>query len=524
MTKADRTTGEEVKSVIAPMSLRERAAQLFTFSAFAPELDDATRRLITDLKVGGIFLGTECLRRPEQVHRLTSAMQRASLREGSGIPLFISADFVAGAGCKLLEGATHFPKNRALGAVGDERLAYEAGKVTAVESLAMGVNFNYSPVVDINNNPRNPVIGTHSFGEEPGGVARLGCAVIKGYQEHGMIATAKHFPGHGDTHVDSHEDLPVLPFDRERLERFELYPFREAIAAGVDAVMVGHIAVPLLDPSLMPASLSYRVTTELLRRQLNFEGLIVTDGLSMKGITNQYSMEEACVRAIIAGADILLGTAADYEQAASMLEAVVDAVREGRIPACRIEESLERILRMKRKYRLERKATAAAYRPETFRTGAAERLNEELASKAATPLGGLRKGLLLETQADGNGRPRWLLLRDPHTGPFADELRAVLPGIEERTARGWDEMLGLLETVSPENGVIVAVSHNKPLEPAWLERLKRRLNGFDRAVWVHFGSEYDVRGAAVPCLLLYDRAPSLQRGAARFLSDGKPSQ
>ncbi|MFC3342289.1 glycoside hydrolase family 3 protein [Paenibacillus abyssi] len=399
---------------IEDMDLKTKVAQLFTFSGFHSELDEDTRKLITELKAGGIFIPSGSLKHPEQVYQLTDDMQTVSLKEGSGIPLFIAADFIAGAGCKLQYGAVHFPKNRAIGASGDESLAYESGRITAEESLAMGVNFNYSPVVDINNNPLNPVIGTHSFGADMDTVSRLGNAVIRGYQESGLIATAKHFPGHGDTHVDSHEDLPVLNFDRERLESFELVPFQRAIDEGVDAIMVGHIAVPALDPSLTPASLSYPLVTELLREKMNFKGLIVTDGLSMKGITNKYSMEEACVRSILAGTDILLATTNTYEQAASLLNAVMDAVKDGTIAESRIDESVERILFAKIKYRLTAEAyNYTAFKAESFNKLGAQHVNASLAWKAVTPLHGLEQGALVDKLEES-----WMLLRDQPTSLF----------------------------------------------------------------------------------------------------------
>ncbi|SHE13000.1 beta-hexosaminidase [Chlamydia abortus] len=496
------------------MNLREKVAQLFTFPAFASALDEDTRKLVTRLKAGGIFLGTSALIRPRQVGELCRDLQQASLEEGSGIPLFIAADLVAGAGCKLREGAVHFPKNRAIGAGGDEALAYESGRITAEESLAMGVNFNYSPVVDINNNPLNPVIGTHSFGEDADTVSRLGRAVIRGYQEHGMIATAKHFPGHGDTHVDSHEALPVLPFGRERLESFELAPFREAIRGGVDAVMVGHIAVPAWDDSSLPASLSYTLTTGLLRERLNFQGLIVTDGLSMKGITNQFTLEEACVRAVQAGADILLATVDSYEQAESVLEAVVTAVEQGEITEARIEESARRILQMKQKYRL----TAEQYRfpdmsTDRLNSPASQRISRALADQALTPLRGLQRGVLA-------GEPQeqpWILIRDEHTAGFAGRLRSGLPNLREESAPSYEGTLALLSELPEDARVLLAVSHNKPMGEAFTEAADRLLGSMREGLWIHFGSEYDVRERSAPCLLAYDRAPSLQASAAAYL-------
>jgi beta-N-acetylhexosaminidase len=494
-------------------ALREKVSQLFTFSAFGSELDELTSKLITELKPGGLFLGTNCLKQPEQVYRLTRKMQELSLEKGSGEPLFISADFVAGAGCKLKEGAVHFPKNRAIGAVREMELAYESGRITAEESLMMGVNFNYSPVVDVNNNPLNPVIGTHSFGEDPNEVARLGCAVIRGYQEYGLIATAKHFPGHGDTSVDSHEALPVLPFDKNRLDSFELVPFREAIAAGVDAIMVAHVAVPELDPSLTPASLSYELTTRLLREELGFEGLIVTDGLSMKGVTNRYSMEEAGLKALQAGADILLATTNSFDQAVSMIDTIVRAVEEASLTEARIDESLKRIKAAREKYGLTRERFQVhPFHASSLRREDGVRTDEELARKAATPLNGLSRGYVM---AAGPGGSAWTLVCDRKCAAFGANLEAALSGLQVRYVDGWQQ--ALQELRSTEGRVIAAIAGSKPIGAGPSAALNEALNRFEQAVWVHFGSEYDLREASVPSLLMYDFAPSLQEAAASYL-------
>lgn len=494
------------------MDLRTKVGQLFTFSAFHPTLDEATRKMITELKAGGLFLPTGGLEEPEQVHRLTSIMQKVSMEEGSGLPLFISADFIAGAGCKLRSGAVHFPKNRAIGVGGDESLAYESGRITAEESLAMGVNFNYSPVVDINNNPLNPVIGTHSFGEERDTVSRLGNAVIRGYQEHGLIATAKHFPGHGDTHVDSHEDLPVLSFDMERLESFELFPFQRAIEAGVDAIMVGHIAVPALDASMTPASLSHELVTTLLREKMQFKGLIVTDGLSMKGVMNQYSMEEACVLSILAGTDILLATTGSYEESASVLEAVVEAVKTGRITEERIDASVTRILNMKQKYGLTTDSYKSFnYDESSFNKPAAQETDLALALKAITPVHGLERGCVSARRNEP-----WLVISDRGASLFAQALERAISA-QQQVADTYEDVLDLVAGAAEHRNIVVAISHNKPIDAEFLKRLDTQLSKIDNGVWVHFGSEYDMAHTSSPCLLMYDRSPSLQEAASQYL-------
>jgi len=494
------------------MDLRTKVGQLFTFSAFGPTLDADTRRMITELKAGGLFLPTGGLQEPEQVHRLTKEMQQTSLENGSGLPLFITADFVAGAGCKLRSGAVHFPKNRAIGAGGDERLAYESGKITAEESLAMGVNFNYSPVVDINNNPHNPVIGMHSFGEDKETVSTLANAVIRGYQEHGMIATAKHFPGHGDTSVDSHEDLPVLPFDRERLDSFELVPFKEAISAGVDAIMVGHIAVPALDPTLTPASLSYELVTKLLREELQFKGLIVTDGLSMKGVMNKYSMEEACVLSLLAGTDILLATTSSYEESASVLEAVIAAVESGRISEARIDESVKRIMEMKKKYGLLPEAfQQLGYNESNFNKPSSIEADKALAWSAATPINGLTEGALSQ-----HGGQKWLVLYDKGSSGFAEAILRM-EGMQGQETDTYEGLLQLVADAPAGSNIIMASSHNKRIDTSYLKQLDEKLALFENAVWVHFGSKYDMDHVSAKGLLLYDRAPSLQAAAVNYL-------
>ena len=203
-------------------------------------------------------------------------------------PLLNSADFETGAGFRL-EGATAFPRNMAFGAAGDERLAYEAGRITAVESRAIGVQVNFAPVVDVNNNPRNPVINTRSYGEDPAAVGRLGSAYIRGLQAAGMMATLKHFPGHGDTDVDSHLGLPIIKDPRESLDKTEFPPFKAGIAAGAGAVMTAHIEMPALDPSPnTPTTLSQPIVSGVLRREMGFDGIVYTDSMGMAGVTALY--------------------------------------------------------------------------------------------------------------------------------------------------------------------------------------------------------------------------------------------
>jgi beta-glucosidase-like glycosyl hydrolase/CubicO group peptidase (beta-lactamase class C family) len=248
-----------------------------------------------------------------------------------------------GAGMRI-EHTTTFPRTMALGATRDKKLAYMAGYVTAREARALGTQQVFAPVADINNNPFNPIINVRSFGEKPDLVAEMAGAFAMGVQAGGAIATAKHFPGHGDTATDSHASLPILPFGMDRLETVELIPFRELVDNGIMSVMIGHLAFPQVEPdSTVPATLSSRVTTEILRKELDFDGLIVTDALDMAGVTVNFTTGEVALRAFKAGADMLLLSEDPY----AARSAILRAIERGEISEARLDESLTRILRAK---------------------------------------------------------------------------------------------------------------------------------------------------------------------------------
>ena len=271
------------------------------------------------------------------------------------LPLLNSADFETGVGFRI-RGATTFPRAMAFGAAGDDRLAFEAGRVTALEALALGIHVNFAPVADVNNNPRNPVINTRSFGEDPAVVARLAAAYVRGLTEGGMIATVKHFPGHGDTDVDSHLGLPLIAHPRERLDRVELPPFRAGIEAGAGAVMTSHIALPGLEPDPeRPATLSRRIVTDLLRDELGFDGLVYTDSMRMRGVTDLMSASEAAVSAVLAGHDVVLHSPDD----AAVFTGLKEAVAGGRITPARLDASVRRILAAKARLGLHRTRTVS---------------------------------------------------------------------------------------------------------------------------------------------------------------------
>ena len=352
------------------MTLDEKIGQLFVYTlpgAFMNEGSPEYRRLlhqVLDNHVGALHWATW-----SNVYE--TAFLNRRLRRLSKVPLLIGADLEAGVGMRFA-GTTYWPWAMAVGATGDPELARREGEVVGEEARAIGLNQIAAPVADVNVNPDNPVINVRSFGEDPQEVARFVAAFVRGVQSRGVIATAKHFPGHGDTRTDSHRALPILDVSRERLERVELVPFRAAIAAGAGAVMTAHLAVPALDATpvperaegpgenpythdpgevtqngSMPASLSPVLTQSLLRGQLGFDGLVETDALDMGGIVDHFEAGEAAVRAILAGADEILGSP-DIDAA---MAGVRRAVASGRISEARLDESLRRILSAKERAR-----------------------------------------------------------------------------------------------------------------------------------------------------------------------------
>jgi beta-N-acetylhexosaminidase len=326
--------GSWIPDFVAGMSLEEKVGQLFVPAFGSPA---EAKRMIRRQHVGGFIYFPGNTRDPAQTARLSNALQAAAK-----VPLLIGVDEEQGLVSRLPY-LTGFPGNMALGATNRPEDAREAARVTGVELRAVGINQNYAPVADVNVNPANPVIGVRSFGSDPQLVSRLLVAAIEGYQSAGVAATAKHFPGHGDTDTDSHTGLPVIRHSRKTWERIDAPPFRAAIQRNVDAIMTAHIVVPGLDSSGDPATLSRAVLTDLLRTRLGYGGVVVTDSLQMAGATKKYGAAGAAVRAVTAGADQLL-MPMDLPDAYA---AVLRAARAGKIPRSRIDEAVTRILRLK---------------------------------------------------------------------------------------------------------------------------------------------------------------------------------
>lgn len=329
-------------SLLASLPLRARIAQLVMpwMPGFYVAADDPSfervERWVDSLGVGGIIVS---IGSPLDVAaRLNALQQRAR------VPLLVASDLEAGTAFRLV-GGTPFPSNMGVAATGRDEDAYQMGRVTAIEGRAVGIHLAFAPVADINSNPQNPIINTRSFGQDPAQVGRLVAAEIRGMQEHGMLATAKHFPGHGDTQVDSHLLLPSLDADWSRLDSMELVPFRSAVAAGVAAIMSAHIAVPSLGGADRPATFAPPVLGAVLRDSLRFQGLVVTDALNMGGIVGNFGAGEAAVLALEAGADLLLQPA----DPAVTIDAVEAAVRSGRISEARLNVSVRRVLELKQR-------------------------------------------------------------------------------------------------------------------------------------------------------------------------------
>ena len=345
--KLNQAQQEWVDSTLQKMSVEEKVGQLLfatyhgSFTATDSTAYAQMLHSVNDLHVGGFINVTHMSPLGiEKSQAYPTAVLTNQLQAKSKLPLLIGADFERGTAMRLEEG-TSFPTQMALAAAGNPKDAYTMGKVTALESRAAGVHWIYAPVADVNNNPGNPIINTRSFGEDPGKVAEYVSEFVRGVQENGGLATAKHFPGHGDTTADSHIDLGVVRASRERLDKLELVPFRAAIAAGVGSIMTAHLNVPAMEPDpSIPATLSHNILTGVLRDQLGFQGLVVTDAMDMGGITVRYAPGDAAVRAFLAGADALLMPPVPD----AAYEALLAAVNSGKISQDRLNQSVRRIL------------------------------------------------------------------------------------------------------------------------------------------------------------------------------------
>jgi beta-N-acetylhexosaminidase len=554
----DRVAEAWVDSTLRAMTLDEKVGQMlvpsFQSSFISTDSDEFDRlvRLVHEYHVGGFHIfgasepapavllnptyGTVTLGQP-----LAAASTINRLQAIAGVPLLNTADFEAGPGFRLM-GATAFPRLMAFGAAGDERLVREAGRITAVESRAIGVHVNFAPVVDVNNNPRNPVINTRALGEDPARVGALAAAYVEGLQGGGMLATLKHFPGHGDTDVDSHLGLPVIRHPRERLERVEFPPFRAGMAAGVAAVMTGHIEMPALDPTPgAPTTLSRPIVTDLLRRDMGFEGLIYTDSMSMHAITELLSPGDAAVRAVVAGNDVVLHSPDDV----AAFRAVRAAIEEGRIDLAQVDASVRRILRAKARVGLHRtSAVNLETLPTVVGTRAHAALADEVSRRSMTLIKDER--ILVPLRLAPEAAVLYLSVLDYPTGwriaapsrTFLPELRRRWPNVTaiELSDRTTPAELELVRAAAARFDAIVAAvfvrtasfSGRMDLAPPVVETLRRLARASAARhvpfVAVLFGNPYmSMAMPELPAVLLtydfYDRA---ERSAMRAIAGEAP--
>ena len=518
-----------VARTLKRLTLEEKIGQMIA-CRFQGEFRNADDPYIRDLEslvtrsgIGGLILFAPA--RVCETAELVNAFQKLAK-----VPLLMASDFERGAANRVTA-ATLFPPFMALGATGSEDLAYAMGRSTALEGRAMGIHMTYAPVVDVNVNPDNPIINTRSIGEDPALVARLADAFIHGVQDNGMIATAKHFPGHGDTSQDSHSLLPTITGDLDRLRRVELFPFQAAIDAGVKSVMTAHLAVPALDPTPgLPATLSAPIMTGVLRRQMGFKGLIVTDALEMGGVTAAFSTEEAALRAVLAGVDQLLLP----PEPAKVIAYLAAAVRDGRVPLSRIDESVRRILEAKASVGLPRNRYVDV---EALRQRVAPQASLDLAAKmlersvtlvkneaAALPLAvAPDKLVVLSLSGDlGDffaGQPFVGALRErfPQAAAFYADADTGQDRLDEAFARagGADVVvLALFSRLSDRKGSV-------GLEPRHIELIERlaALPDGPKVVAVSFGSPYLLRHfpGVDAYLCLYKDTADSQTAAARAL-------
>ncbi len=341
---------KEAALIVREMTLDQKIGQMLLVGVPGSKISDNSEEIIKKYLPGGIILFGYNLAGKEEIKKFISDLQQHSLGS-SRIPLFISIDQEGGRVKRIKQGVTQFPGNMAFGVIDDSELVYDAARILGIQLRLLGVNMNLAPVLDVNNNPLNPVINTRSFGSRVNDVSEMGISYIKGLQKSQCISVGKHFPGHGDTDKDSHITLPEIPYGIERLKDVEFPPFVKAIDAGVECIMTAHISFPKILHNHLPATISKRFLSEILRHDMGFRGLVITDDLEMKAISKMMDIGEAAVKSIIAGTDIvLISTHGDsIEKVASSIK---EAVKTGRISVKRIDSSVKRVIEMKLRYRI----------------------------------------------------------------------------------------------------------------------------------------------------------------------------
>ncbi len=336
---------QSISEVISKMSLEDKIGQMILAGVSGTTMDANAKQLINQLHVGGIILYKNNFEAPTQTIKLVNQLKA---NNSSNLPLILGVDQEGGRVTRLPGELVNFPPNKQIGQVNNPDFSYKVGTLLGHELKEFGLNLDFAPVLDINSNPNNPVIGDRSFGNNPEIVSKLGIQTMKGIQSQNVITTIKHFPGHGDTSVDSHLDIPIVNKSLNQLKELELIPFERAINQGADVVMVAHILLPQLDKT-NPGTMSKAVMTNLLRKQLGFTGVIMTDDMTMGAITGHFDIGKASVESVKAGSDIIL-VGHDYNNVVKIISSLKDAVKNGEISEQKLNESIERIIQLKRKY------------------------------------------------------------------------------------------------------------------------------------------------------------------------------
>ena len=531
-----------MEATIGALSARERVAQLIMpwvpgeYAAVGSPEYEQVRAWVEDDKVGGLVLS---IGMPLSYAAKLNHMQRLAR-----VPLLVASDMENGSGMRLggsyalpsllpQGGGTVFPPVMALGATRSDELAYKLGQVLGAEARAVGVHITFGPVLDVNANPLNPIINVRSFGEDPALVSRLASAYIRGARENGLMTTGKHFPGHGDTETDSHIGLPAIRASRAHLDSVDLPPFRTAVGSGIDAIMTAHIAVTgVLGDSAPPATLSPYFMTDVLRKEMNFRGLLVTDAMTMGGVANRYGDTEPLVLALQAGADILLMPHSVTEA----INTVMKAIESGRLTQGRIDESVRRILRLKAQAGLRTGRLVDLDAVDTIvNVPARSAVAAEVAEKSITlardssslvPFARTVRRILSITYADGG---------DLIAGRvFNQELRSAGLRVTTQTvdSRTTQEELDRLKAQADSSDVVIAAAYVFPREsrgsigasggfPAFVEQLSAARKNL---IAISFGNPYLVSTfPSVPAYMLaWGGAPVSQRAGARALLGRAP--
>lgn len=489
---------EHSRASLDHLSEAEQVGQLFMvgFPGTSPSRDIID--LIQQRHVGGIILFSRNVGGASQVRELTRQLQTIARDSGHPYPLLIAIDQENGMVQRLGRSFTLLPGNMALGAIGDAEVVSQVAEATGHQLKSVGINMNLAPDADVNSNPANPVIGVRSFGDDASTVARFAAAAVRGYHTSGVISSLKHFPGHGDTAVDSHLGLPVLPFDLERLDRVEFPPFVSGVEAGADTIMVAHVAMPrLTGGENTPATLSSTIIGGLLRGHLNYQGVIISDCLEMEAIAGTVGTARAAVLALEAGIDLVL-ISHQYTRQRDGIDLVREALRSGELSPANVARAAEKVLGLKRRYLSWAAATAPDEGP-LIRAGQYTHLSEE-AYKRSTTLVRSEAGLL-PIRLDESTRILVLAMPPDSVTPAVDLAyphQFLVERIRQRHANT-DGML--LDTMQPESrladaladaGLVIMVTINAHLDPRQASLVSRILDQGKRTIGLAVCDPYDI--------------------------------